>query len=304
MNLHIKSIKEIKEWDMVQFLSNLGYEPLKVRNQDYWYLSPLREEKTPSFKVNRRLNVWYDHGRGQGGNLVDFGILYFNCSVSDFLHKLSQQSPSPSLSFHPQKKAGEKKDTVDGKILIINSRPLTESTLLNYLEQRCIPVEVANQFCHEVDFLLYNRTYTAIGFQNKAGGYELRNDQFKGSSSPKDFSFIDNGKGQVLLFEGFFNFLSYLTLHSDRNKPTSNFLVLNSLALLPKAREVLDTHSIVYLFLDNDNSGKAAKELLLQSPKYKDASRFYHDHKDVNDWWISKTLSLRQQITQTRKLRF
>lgn len=304
MNLHIKSIKEIKEWDMVQFLSTLGYEPHKIRDQDYWYLSPLREERTPSFKVNRRLNVWYDHGIGQGGNLVDFGILYFNCSVSNLLHKLSQQSPSPTLSFHPQKGAGEKKNARDGRILVISSRPLTNNALLNYLEQRCIPIEVAVKFCSEVDFQLYDRRYTAIGFQNKSGGYELRNDQFKGSCSPKDFSFIDNGKGQVLLFEGFFNFLSYFALQGSRNKPVSNFLVLNSLALLPKARDVLDAHSIVHLFLDNDNSGKAAKEQLLRNSKYKDASRFYHGYKDVNDWWISKTLSVRQQITQTGKLRF
>jgi len=31
----------------------------------YWYLSPLREEKEASFKVNRKKNVWYDHGIGK-----------------------------------------------------------------------------------------------------------------------------------------------------------------------------------------------------------------------------------------------
>ena len=44
---------DAKQLDLVDYLASLGHQPAKVRNQDYWYLSPLREEKTPSFKVNR-----------------------------------------------------------------------------------------------------------------------------------------------------------------------------------------------------------------------------------------------------------
>ena len=36
------SIEEARQTDMVDYLSNLGYEPAKVRGHDYWYLSPLR----------------------------------------------------------------------------------------------------------------------------------------------------------------------------------------------------------------------------------------------------------------------
>jgi len=83
------SISEAKEMDMVNYLSALGHEPAKIRNNDYWYLSPLREEKTPSFKVNRKLNRWYDHGLGRGGNLIDFGIEYHHCTFGELLNKLS-----------------------------------------------------------------------------------------------------------------------------------------------------------------------------------------------------------------------
>jgi hypothetical protein len=48
-----------KQLDPVDYLASLGHQPQKVRNQDYWYLSSLKEEKTPSFKVDRRLNLWY-----------------------------------------------------------------------------------------------------------------------------------------------------------------------------------------------------------------------------------------------------
>ncbi len=74
------SSTEARQIDIVDYLSALGFHPAKIRNKDYWYCTPLRNEKTPSFKVNRNLNVWYDHGIGKGGNLIDFGILYFNCT--------------------------------------------------------------------------------------------------------------------------------------------------------------------------------------------------------------------------------
>ena len=69
-------------------LAVIGHEPEKILRNSYWYISPLRDEKTPSFKVNRTMNHWYDFAEGKGGNLVDFGTLYHQCSVSDFLQKL------------------------------------------------------------------------------------------------------------------------------------------------------------------------------------------------------------------------
>src|SRR5215218_881404 len=89
------SCEEARGMDMVSYLSALGFEPVKIRTWDYWYLSPLRNEKTPSFKVNRKLNRWYDHGLGKGGNLIDFAILYNNCTVGEFL-----RTANAVFSFH------------------------------------------------------------------------------------------------------------------------------------------------------------------------------------------------------------
>src|SRR3954464_8920265 len=101
------SCEEVKQIDMVDYLSSLGHEPRKIRKQDYWYLSPLRDEKTPSFKVNRKLNKWYDFGDGRGGNLVDFGILYYRCTVSEFLQKVT----SPLTITNVPKKCDQASDT-------------------------------------------------------------------------------------------------------------------------------------------------------------------------------------------------
>jgi hypothetical protein len=36
---------EAKKIDLVTYLSNLGFEPTKIRGNDYWFLSPLRSER-------------------------------------------------------------------------------------------------------------------------------------------------------------------------------------------------------------------------------------------------------------------
>ena len=84
----LASCAEARQIDLVGYLAQLGHHPVQVRHPNYWYLSPLRKEKTPSFKVNQKLNCWYDHGLGQGGNLIDFGIRYHGCTVSELLHHL------------------------------------------------------------------------------------------------------------------------------------------------------------------------------------------------------------------------
>ncbi|MEO8848519.1 MAG: CHC2 zinc finger domain-containing protein, partial [Casimicrobiaceae bacterium] len=51
---------------MVDYLNSIEHLPQKIHGNDYWYISPLRDEKHPSFKVNRAKNVWHDHGIGKG----------------------------------------------------------------------------------------------------------------------------------------------------------------------------------------------------------------------------------------------
>lgn len=298
---------DAKQIDIVNYLASLNHSPQKVHNDDYWYLSPLREERTASFKVNRHKQIWYDHGLGKGGDLIDFGTLYHNCSVSELLARLSEYHTRPVLSFHPlsisgnssganSRVAGEKKETTDGKIVVLDSRPLAAIELLNYLNKRCIPLEIANRFCKEVDFLLYGKKHTAIGFQNKAGGYELRNENFKGSSSPKDVTFVDNRTDDVVVFEGMFSFLSFCTINKSLTAPLSNCLVLNSLSFFEKSRYLMEQYNQVHLILDRDTAGMKCTKQALQwdRDKYIDRSDFYQNYKDLNDWLIHHQYSQKQ----------
>ena len=131
---------EANQLDMVEWLSKQGHQPQKIRGTDHWYLSPFREEKEASFKVNKIRNVWYDHGLGKGGKLVDFVMEFFGCNTSEALQKI--------VSFHPQKtqnkieripfKAAEKNIKIvpaegENKIIIAGTKqPITNLSLCNY----------------------------------------------------------------------------------------------------------------------------------------------------------------------------
>jgi len=52
--------KQAKQIPIEHFLNKLNHKPVKSSGDDLWYKSPLHEDNTPSFKVNKILNSWYD----------------------------------------------------------------------------------------------------------------------------------------------------------------------------------------------------------------------------------------------------
>ncbi|MCL6219093.1 toprim domain-containing protein [Zunongwangia pacifica] len=277
------SIVEAKEMDMVQYLSLLGYEPSKIRNNDYWYVSPLRQEKTPSFKVNRMLNRWYDHGLGKGGNIIDFGIQYYSCSVGEFLKKLDG-----GFSFQkPLKNSPKIKNEPEHPLKILKEVALNSYPLIRYLEQRKIPVEIATRYCQEVHYELNAKNYYGIGFKNDSGGFEIRNPYFKASSTPKDMTTIKNSSKEVAVFEGFTDFLSLRALHKNLPENSQDFVVLNSVSFFERARPFMEEHQVIRLYLDRDATGQnLTQRALSMNTKYIDKSTLYKNHKDLNDWLV------------------
>ena len=306
--------EQVNQIDMVSYLEKLGFFPKKMNSKDYWYLSPLREEKTASFKINRALNLWYDHGLGIGGTVIDFGILYYRCTIKELLERLGDEKELLFSFQQPEKLiAAEKKDPKhEGKISIIDNREIRDSSLRSYLHQRQIPLVIANQYCYEVCFELYGKRHLAIGFKNENGGYELRNHYFKGSSTPKEPRLIkENNSNDLTVFEGFFSFLSFQTIRQTNNKSlmdlkniNADSLILNSIAFFEKSREKMEQYANIYLFLDHDTIGiKCTKQALTWDQKYKDQSVCYSRFKDLNDYLVT-TLSMDLKFERKRGMSF
>src|SRR5215204_4078292 len=134
--------EQARRIDLVQYLETLGYYPQRICRTGYWYLSPLRQERTASFKVDGKLNLWYDHGIGKGGSLIDFGILYFNCPIGELLNRLTGHLPA-SRSFHlPLHTSSPGPREQEGKIRIVSAGSITHDTLKRYLATRKIDEEL------------------------------------------------------------------------------------------------------------------------------------------------------------------
>lgn len=287
------TIEQAKDLDIVDYLSKAGHEPQKISGNHYWYYSPFRSERTPSFKVNRTLNRWYDFADGKGGNLVDLGILMHKCDVSNFLQKLEKDIIT--ISKQPSKPLQSEQDN---QIIIISDFSIRSYPLIKYVQQRRISLDIAEKYLREVRYQIGDKTYYALGFKNNAGGYELRNQNFKGSSSPKEITFIDNGSKDLAVFEGFFNFLSYLALVDKQQAEKPNILVLNSTSFFEKSLPKMQEHHRVKLFLDNDKTGNkyTQQALSMDQQKFSDERRLYQKYNDLNDWMVNMGKSQKQHL--------
>jgi DNA primase len=284
------SLAVIRGTDMVTYLEKLGYQPEKIRRNgtDFWYLSPLRDERTASFHIIQTENKWYDFGLMTGGDMIDFCLRYYRCSILELLERWRTDSSYRQwkifdASLHEGRSASV------SKLQIKEVRNIYAYPLKNYLHERAIPVSVAEQYCREVSYEISGCSYYGIGFKNDAGGWELRNKNFKQSSSPKDITTLHFGAPSVQVFEGFMDFLSYQVLHLYQEPATTDFVVLNGAGLFDRALPFLERYERVGLWLDRDVTGKTYTEYALSlGPRFRDESNFYGEHKDLNDWLIHK----------------
>lgn len=265
------------------FLSSMGIEPVKTRAHAKWYLSPLRTEKTASFKVNTQINTWYDFGIGAGGDLVSLGTRMSNRSVSDFLAEMSTHKLSIVVNMPPP----IPDPLSEWKITKV--KEISHPALIAYLKQRSVPLTLANTFCSEVHYTNDKQKYFAIGIKNDADGYEVRNSAFKGCIGKKDITTLHKDPSRVALFEGFIDFLSAYQLFDKMSR--RSIIILNSVTQLPKAIQRLEVMSPwkIDCCFNNDESGRnCTKSLRQEFPIAKDLAPSILPFNDVNDFLRSK----------------
>lgn len=275
-----------KNIQIADFLAEKGYLPISKKGDNWWYLSPLHNENTASFKVNVDKNVWYDFGLGKGGGLATLvNLRYHPNNFLDYLHHLSGIRTSFPSTPKTTREGSETFSNVEVKSLV-------NSVLLKYLGNRGITQQVASQYCKEVHYQNHGKSYFAVGFSNRSDGYEIRNAYFKGCIPPKDISVISKSYKDCHVFEGFIDFLSYVVLHGD-----CDAIVLNSVINVPKSIDYLNRYDSVYCHLDNDKAGHDATEQIkiLCKGNVIDASEEYGEAKDLNEF-LCKSMNSQGQI--------
>jgi len=262
-------------------MKSLGCVPRRLTAKEAWFLSPLRQETIASFKVSLSLNRWYDHGQGLGGNVIDLVQTIKRCTVKEALHFLSDFNPS--FSFQKQLQIlPERENNYEIKRI----QPLQNQALLAYLNSRNIDCLSAKKYCQEIYYAIDGKTYFGIAFKNRSGGYELRNKYFKGCIGKKDFTHYEKDKNTIAIFEGFFDFLSFITLNEGMENQI-DFLILNSTSLAGKIKSILKEYSTIYTWLDNDDTGKKTTQIIKEMhPKVEDKSTLFEGCKDLNEYLL------------------
>ena len=298
---------------------------------EYVYHSPNRDDRKPSLCVNAEKNIWSDVPEGVGGRLIELvchinGLSFDEVSralsildsvfpvvkqssnkvagiisaPTQYRNTVSTQTTNTSLLSKNSKKGATGLKKKSGAIEIQQVKELYSFPLKEYLTQeRKINLNIAGRYLKEVHCHISatNKAFYAIGFPS-GSAYALRNRNFKGfAGTGADITIFDYKTSNILLFEGFMDFLSYLTA-KNINEPSCTAVVLNSSAMIGRLINYVQNSphiSSVDYFRDRDelegkNTGlKTLSDLKEQLPaiKINDKSEAYSEYKDLNDWLVS-----------------
>lgn len=295
------TIEEIRRLPLSVFLQRLGCNPVGQKRNDLWYNAPYREEKTPSFKVNTDRNIWFDFGLGRGGDI--FTLAGELIRSTDFLAQARYISDTAAGVCVPVGLPSPVREKVsEPAFREVEEKALAYDVLKGYLSERGIPPDVAVRHCRQVSYRVHGKPYFAIGFPNVAGGWELRSRQFKGCIPPKDISLVSRQQsptGACDVFEGFFDFLSAVTLGLSKG---NDAVVLNSVGNLARAFRHLDGYAKINCYLDNDEAGRRTFEALRVRYKERavDCSGVYAGSKDLNEHLQMK---LSEKVTNNKSVK-
>ncbi len=145
-----------------------------------------------------------------------------------------------------------------------------------------------------------NISFYGIGFKS-GETWSIRRNGFKGFlGKGTNITIFDYKTEKVLLFEGFMDFLSYLTAKNIK-KPNHTTIVLNSAVHMRRAIEYIRKNeqiNTISYFRDRDNAGVESLLKLqdeFQSHKILDESEKYPHNKDLNEWLIKNQLAMSHQ---------
>ena len=277
--------EQIKEKVSIRsVLESFNLFPAKQNSKTAFYFAIDREEKKPSLCVDFVKNKAFDFGIGKNFDVVSIVQQMNKCSVSEALEYLKKFDI-------PEKSVIMSKSESDKKYEILEVKEIEHPALILYLKSR--KVFEQRHLVKEIHYQMNGKNCFGIGFYNNSGGVEIRNKYSKICLGKKDVTFIknlDNMKNEICIFEGYFDFLTYLNLPNAQNS-NSDFLILNSTAMYFKVEEELKAYRKIVLFLDNDTNGKNLTDKI--TGKYEnveDCSVLYRDFGDLNEWYSQQKL--------------
>ena len=282
----MSDLTSIKRIDLVSFLNERGYRWVHKSPKNTTYLSPFRTEGNASFMVNNYSNTWVDRGdsdhKTNHGDVIALVMRIDNVSFVDALTILGHTNISPIRHQEPLEKKKE--------IELVSVSELTDPTLLSYITiKRGINVGLIKHYCKQVEYYFPNgkypdKTYLSVGFENDLHGFALRNEVVKIDVGAKCWTSFKIDSAECNIFEGFINYLSYLTYLKVDSLPETTY-VLNGTGmmnlLLPFLKEKCN------LYVDNDRGGDSVLSLIKNADlEYEDKRNRFEYFGDINDFLL------------------
>ena len=300
-----ENLSIIKRYPITAYLESKGITPVRRLTTYAMYRSPLRDEHHPSFKVDTEKSLWIDYAEGRGGSIIDLCMRLEGCSLPEAILHLGKIVSGRMVNYCPRTRID--RNLIEGTNTSRNLIGISDDFpphLQDYLtKERRIDLGRARSFLRCVRYEVRGRTYEVIGFPNASGGYELRGaGLFKGTLAPKDITPIfPDGRQPVCLFEGFMDFLSFLSM---KEKVGSHCLVMNSVANVGRCIRYLRERHITALraFLDNDDAGRRTLSTFIEAEfQMEDMSVHYQGCKDLNEFHVNRIRRLQEQAPITTK---
>lgn len=292
------NIQQIKE--KYTCLDYLGRPLKKTSSGWHVYRCPWKKDTHPSLTVSPDGKVWRDLSN-PGAEDAEGGIIELvqTCLNTKDFKAVCAEFDSSSFSLSKTLDCKKEKDLECSRFASFSVLPLQSRGLYAYLTKRKINTTIARQFLQEAHYSFQERNdgryLYALAYQNDKGGYELRGapykgnpDGYKGGTSPKGITtHLDGGNAPVVVFEGFFDMLSFATLCREVRH---NYVVMNSIVNRDATVGVLKPlQNQILLCLDNDNGGEnATRWLMEQLPSAIDIRKRFAPYKDLNDYLLKK----------------
>lgn len=247
------------------FLKRFGVEPTRISGGELFYHAPYRKDRSPSLTVNDRLGLWYDHGSGKGGSILDLAMLLYETTdvreAGKRIHETFHIRPNAVIPPEELKQHSQISDQVKSyrinEVKSLGANP----AISNYLEQRGILSEAIR--CRQIKEVYYQlqdkngerKRFFGAGWFNGSEGVEIRSKYAKICLFKKDMSILAGTSGKINVFEGMMDFLS--ALKEREVKLADQNVILNSLAMSNKAiLSLADSDpKAIHLFLDHGNAG-------------------------------------------------
>lgn len=290
---------------------------------EVWYLSPLRDEKTASFKIDNKKQVWHDHGGiGEGGDMLKLVQRYLagstgTASVSEALQWLKgcsattppekRNRPSSGQKMVKQEASGEE----DKTFKLVKEKIIFNRSLIAYIQERKLPIDLVRLYAKEVyaKSPKTGKQVFGIGIKNDLGGYDLRGAvgtlkvpvESKAITTLIGSHHIDT----VNILEGQFDF--YTMVHLCGQQENEGVIILHGAKLWRHAVERLKNEprfsqvKTVRTWMQNDDTGQlvlakiagelqGSYEIQDKTPLYKTVvdktTGEAKEFKDLNAWWI------------------